>query len=87
MKECTDHNSEGVSGKTETESTTETNFLDDIKEAALNCQNHTDFVFEPTSGLYYDTKTGYYYNAVCQHYIDSILCEIMNELFMLIVLY
>lgn len=40
------------------------NFLDEIKEAAQNCQNHTDFVYEPTSGLYYDTKTGYYYNAV-----------------------
>lgn len=40
-------------------------FLEDIKEAAQNCQNHTDFVYEPTSGLYYDTKTGYYYNAVC----------------------
>lgn len=40
------------------------NFLDEIKEAAQNCQNHTDFVYEPTSGLYYDRKTGYYYNAV-----------------------
>lgn len=39
-------------------------FLDEIKQAAQNCANHTDFVYEPTSGLYYDKKTGYYYNAV-----------------------
>lgn len=42
-------------------------FLDEIKEAAQNCSNHTDFVYEPTSGLYYDKKTGYYYNAVSLH--------------------
>lgn len=39
-------------------------FLEEIKEAAESAQNETDFIYEPTSGLYYDQKTGYYYNAV-----------------------
>lgn len=40
------------------------NFISEIKNAALEAQNHTGFIYEPTSGLYYDSKTGYYYNAV-----------------------
>lgn len=36
-------------------------FVDDMKRAA---QQMAGFVYEPTSGLYYDCKTGYYYNAV-----------------------
>lgn len=39
-------------------------FIDEIKQAAENAQNQMGFVYEPTSGLYYDCKTGYYYNAV-----------------------
>lgn len=39
-------------------------FIEEIKQAAENAQNQTGFVYEPTSGLYYDCKTGYYYNAV-----------------------
>lgn len=39
-------------------------FIEEIKQAAENAQKETGFVYEPTSGLYYDCKTGYYYNAV-----------------------
>lgn len=44
--------------------TTVNNFVDDIRRAAEQAQNLNGFVYEPTSGLYYDQKTGYYYNAV-----------------------
>lgn len=40
-------------------------FIADIKNAAHEAQNDTGFIYEPTSGLYYDSRTGYYYNAVC----------------------
>lgn len=40
------------------------NFIADIKNAAHQAQNETGFIYEPTSGLYYDSRTGYYYNAV-----------------------
>lgn len=36
----------------------------DIKKAAEEAQTMTGFIYEPTSGLYYDKLTGYYYNAV-----------------------
>lgn len=39
-------------------------FVDEIRQAAENIQNENGFVYEPTSGLYYDRVTGYYYNAV-----------------------
>lgn len=39
-------------------------FIEEIKQAAENAQKEMGFVYEPTSGLYYDSKTGYYYNAV-----------------------
>lgn len=39
-------------------------FIADIKNAAHQAQNETGFIYEPTSGLYYDSRTGYYYNAV-----------------------
>lgn len=42
-------------------------FIEEIKQAAENAQKETGFVYEPTSGLYYDCKTGYYYNAVGSH--------------------
>lgn len=41
------------------------NFIADIKNAAQQAQNQMGFIYEPTSGLYYDSRTGYYYNAVC----------------------
>lgn len=41
------------------------NFIADIKNAAQQAQNEMGFIYEPTSGLYYDSRTGYYYNAVC----------------------
>lgn len=37
---------------------------DEVKEAAENALKHTSFVYEPTSGMYYDYSTGYYYDAV-----------------------
>lgn len=50
-------------GHEETENTA-VNFVDDIKNAAHQAQNSLGFIYEPTSGLYYDSRTGYYYNAV-----------------------
>lgn len=41
------------------------NFIAEIKNAAHQAQSETGFIYEPTSGLYYDSRTGYYYNAVC----------------------
>lgn len=38
--------------------------VDEMREAAAKAENLNNFVFEPTSGLYYDQKSGYYYNAV-----------------------
>lgn len=35
-----------------------------VKEAAEDAMKQTGFVYESTSGLYYDYNTGYYYNAV-----------------------
>lgn len=35
-----------------------------VKEAAEDAMKQTGFVYEATSGLYYDYNTGYYYNAV-----------------------
>lgn len=51
--------SETVGAETEA-----TNFIAEIKNAAHQAQNDTGFIYEPTSGLYYDSRTGYYYNAV-----------------------
>lgn len=40
-------------------------FINDIKEAATNvAYEQAGFIFEPTSGLWYDQKSGYYYNSV-----------------------
>jgi hypothetical protein len=35
-----------------------------VKEAAQTAMQLTGFVYEETSGMYYDYSTGYYYNAV-----------------------
>jgi hypothetical protein len=35
-----------------------------VKEAAQSAMQLTGFVYEETSGMYYDYNTGYYYNAV-----------------------
>lgn len=37
---------------------------EDIKEAAEQAMQSMGFVYEATSGMYYDYNTGYYYNAV-----------------------
>ncbi|CAH1186661.1 unnamed protein product [Phyllotreta striolata] len=44
---------------------------DDIKEAAEIAMQKTGFVYEETSGLYYDYNTGYYYNAEYGLYYDG----------------
>lgn len=46
-------------------------FLDDIKSAAEAQSLKNGFIYEPTSGLYYDTSTGYYYNAEYGLYYDG----------------
>lgn len=50
--------------QTDREEASPLDFIEEIKQAAENAQKETGFVYEPTSGLYYDCKTGYYYNAV-----------------------
>lgn len=55
---------DGESKPTDSKSSTN-NFIADIKNAAHQAQNDAGFIYEPTSGLYYDSRTGYYYNAVC----------------------
>ncbi|CAD7078081.1 unnamed protein product [Hermetia illucens] len=66
---------EDKEGKTEEEGAAKEakakTFLEEIKEAAESAQNETDFIYEPTSGLYYDQKTGYYYNAEYGLYYDG----------------
>lgn len=47
------------------------NFIDDIKSAAEAQSVKNGFIYEPTSGLYYDTATGYYYNAEYGLYYDG----------------
>lgn len=63
--------------KPEKKEQSQTNFIDEIRKAAEIAQNKTDFVYEPHSGLYYDSKTGYYYNAVNLYSLKKILnCSI-----------
>lgn len=40
---------------------------DEIKEAAEQAMQNMGFVYEATSGMYYDYNTGYYYNAVSRN--------------------
>ncbi|XP_074037240.1 angiogenic factor with G patch and FHA domains 1 isoform X2 [Leptinotarsa decemlineata] len=44
---------------------------DDIKDAAEMAMKNTGFVYEETSGMYYDYNTGYYYNAEYGLYYDG----------------
>ncbi|CAH1164656.1 unnamed protein product [Phaedon cochleariae] len=44
---------------------------DDIKQAAELAMQNTGFVYEETSGMYYDYNTGYYYNAEYGLYYDG----------------
>lgn len=39
-------------------------FVADIKKTAEEFNYQNRYIYEPTSGLYYDPETGYYYNAV-----------------------
>lgn len=39
-------------------------FVDEMRKTARHAENLKNFIYEPTSGLYYDPKTSYYYNAV-----------------------
>lgn len=66
-KISTDNDKQPASDNTATTTTSEpsaNDFIADIKSAAHQAQNDTGFIYEPTSGLYYDSRTGYYYNAV-----------------------
>ncbi|XP_046661949.1 angiogenic factor with G patch and FHA domains 1 isoform X1 [Homalodisca vitripennis] len=45
--------------------------VQDIKEAAETAVQQTGFVYEATSGMYYDYNTGYYYNAELGLYYDG----------------
>ncbi|PNF28841.1 hypothetical protein B7P43_G04417, partial [Cryptotermes secundus] len=42
-----------------------------VKEAAQNAMQLTGFVYEETSGMYYDYNTGYYYSAELGLYYDG----------------
>ncbi|CAG9839596.1 unnamed protein product [Diabrotica balteata] len=55
----------------ETAENTQKSLVDDIKEAAEIAMQKTGFVYEETSGLYYDYNTGYYYNAEYGLYYDG----------------
>lgn len=64
-KPSTDNDEAPANDTTTTTSEPSANsFIADIKNAAHQAQNETGFIYEPTSGLYYDSRTGYYYNAV-----------------------
>uniref|UniRef100_A0A1B6DKM8 Angiogenic factor with G patch and FHA domains 1 n=1 Tax=Clastoptera arizonana TaxID=38151 RepID=A0A1B6DKM8_9HEMI len=47
------------------------NITEQIKEVAENAMQQTGFVYEATSGMYYDYNTGYYYNAELGLYYDG----------------
>lgn len=47
-------------------------FVNEIKAQALvNSYQQAGFIYEPTSGLYYDTKSGYYYNPTYDLYYNG----------------
>ncbi|XP_055607200.1 angiogenic factor with G patch and FHA domains 1 isoform X1 [Uranotaenia lowii] len=46
-------------------------FVDDIKKTAQSVDYQSRYIFEPTSGLYYDPETGYYYNATYDLHYDG----------------
>ncbi|XP_055628323.1 angiogenic factor with G patch and FHA domains 1 [Toxorhynchites rutilus septentrionalis] len=46
-------------------------FVDDIKKTAHDFDFQNRYVYEPTSGLYYDQDTGYYYNAIYGLHYDG----------------
>ncbi|XP_065218896.1 uncharacterized protein LOC135844591 isoform X2 [Planococcus citri] len=63
------------SGQTKTTDTTwkadSVSIEEMVKEAAEDAMKKTGFVYESTSGLYYDYNTGYYYNAEMGLYYDG----------------
>lgn len=46
-------------------------FVDEMKKAAAIADRMAGFVYEPTSGLYYDRGTGYYYNSEYDLFYDG----------------
>ncbi|XP_058124538.1 angiogenic factor with G patch and FHA domains 1 isoform X3 [Anopheles coustani] len=46
-------------------------FVDDIKKTAQDVDIKNRYIFEPTSGLYYDPETGYYYNSIYGLHYDG----------------
>lgn len=51
---------------------------DEVKKVAESAMQQTGFVYEETSGMYYDYNTGYYYNAVSTVFL---LLKCLTELF------
>lgn len=63
--ESSEHSGEEMVKETDnTWKTDHTSVEEMVKEAAEDAMKQTGFVYESTSGLYYDYNTGYYYNAV-----------------------
>lgn len=55
-------------------------FVNEMKRAA---DQMAGFMYEPTSGLYYDCKTGYYFNAVSKCVdCDSLICPYQRPVFL-----
>lgn len=54
----------GVEEEKNEEAKSGLSIAEEIRSAAEDALKQTGFVYEPTSGMYYDYKTGYYYNAV-----------------------
>ncbi|XP_049546540.1 angiogenic factor with G patch and FHA domains 1 isoform X2 [Anopheles darlingi] len=46
-------------------------FVDDIKQTAQDVDLQNRYIYEPTSGLYYDPETGYYYNSIYGLHYDG----------------
>jgi OCRE domain len=47
-------------------------FVNEIKNAAMQqTYEQAGFIYEPVSGLYWDSKTGYYYNPQCDLYYNG----------------
>lgn len=54
---------------------------EEVKKVAENAMQQTGFVYEETSGMYYDYNTGYYYNAVSTFgFSTKYCCKKLNKL-------
>ncbi|XP_075215869.1 angiogenic factor with G patch and FHA domains 1 isoform X2 [Lycorma delicatula] len=62
LKESQDFSNEAAGGGS---------IVDQVKEIAESAVRQTGFVYESSSGMYYDYNTGYYYNAELGLYYDG----------------